>query len=222
MKSPVQSHSPKIRVMIVDDHELVRDGIVSRLQLNPDIMICGQASNGRDACALARSTSPDVIFLDISMPGMNGLEAAREILESTPSSKILFLSIYDNPEYIREAIRIGAKGYILKDVSADEMLTALFAVHKGGTYLGSKLAIALASDGQTDQGREKYSLTQREKEVLQRIAHGRTNKEIADELEISVRTVESHRMSIREKTGGGNAASLSIIAQELNLPAKKH
>ena len=86
----------------------------------------------------------------------------------------------------------------------------------------SKLAIALAAGGQTDQGREKYNLTQREKEVLQRIAYGRSNREIADELEISVRTVESHRMSIREKTGGGNAASLSIIAQELNLPPKKH
>ena len=222
MKAPVQSHSPKIRVMIVDDHELVRDGIAARLQMNPDIVICGQASNGRDACMMARSTQPDVIFLDISMPGMNGLEAAREILENSPSSKILFLSIYDNPEYIREAIRIGAKGYILKDVSADEMLTALLAVHKGGTYLGSKLAIALTSEAPTDQGKEKYNLTQREKEVLQRIANGKTNKEIADELEISVRTVESHRMSIREKTGGGNAASLSIIAQELNLPSKKH
>lgn len=205
-----------VKVMIVDDHELVRDGIVARLQLSQNITICAQGSDGKEACLLAKEHRPDIIFLDISMPEMNGLEAASQILADCPTAKILFLSIYDNPEYVREAIKIGAKGFLLKDVSADEMLTALFAVHKGGTYLGSKISYALAANGGGICD-NKYKLTQREKEVLQAIAKGKTNKEIADAMAISVRTVESHRMSIREKTGGGNAASLSKIAQELNL-----
>lgn len=206
-----------VEVLIVDDHEVVRDGIAARLQLNEKISVVGHASNGSEACDMARRLQPDIIFMDISMPEMNGLEASKKILEENPTSKVMFLSIYDNPEYIREAIRIGAKGFILKDISADEMLTALFAVHKGGTYLGSKVSFALASGDQTTKTDEKYNLTMREKEVLQRIAKGMINKEIADNLRISVRTVESHRMSIREKTGGGNAASLSRIAQELEL-----
>lgn len=217
MKIEMNPEEKAVKVMIVDDHELVRDGIIARLQLSENIAICGQAANGKEACLLARKLQPDVIFLDISMPEMNGLEAASQILSDCPSSKILFLSIYDNPEYVREAIKIGAKGYLLKDVTADEMLTALFAVHKGGTYLGSKVAYALTADSRDDATNEKYNLTQREKEVLQGIAKGTSNKEIAEALSISVRTVESHRMSIREKTSGGNAATLSIIAQELNL-----
>ncbi|MGB7288134.1 MAG: response regulator transcription factor [Salaquimonas sp.] len=205
-----------IQVIIVDDHQLVREGIASRLQLNEKISICAQASSGLEACKLAESLDPDIIFMDISMPDMNGLEAAKRILSIKPEAKILFLSIYDNPEYIREAISIGAKGYLLKDVSAEEMMTSLLAVYKGGTYLSSKVAFALSSSRETETD-DKYNLTLREKQVLKLIASGKANKEIAESFSISVRTVESHRMSIREKTGGGNAATLSIIAQELKL-----
>ncbi len=211
------SENEKITVMIVDDHQLVREGIAARLQSFDNVEICGEASNGLEACDLAKDLTPDVIFMDISMPEMNGLEAAQKILTFTPTSKILFLSIYDNPEYVREAIKIGAKGYILKDVSAEEMMTALMAVHHGGTYLGSKVASALASPSQNSIPETKYNLTARELEILKLIAEGRLNRQIAKTLSISTRTVESHRMSIREKTGGGNAATLSVIAQELGV-----
>jgi len=201
----------------VDDHQLVREGISSRLQANRSISICAEAANGLQACELARQLDPDIILMDISMPEMNGLEAAAEILRGNPASRILFLSIYDNPEYIQEALRIGAKGYILKDVSAEEMMTAIVAVRNGGTYLGSKVTFSLSANAGQETQKCKYNLTNREKEVLRLIAQGQANKEIGDALAISVRTVESHRMAIREKTGGGNAATLTIVAKELKL-----
>ena len=161
---------------------------------------------------------PDVIFLDISMPGMNGLEAAEKILAQSPQRKIVFLSIYDNPEYVSEALRVGAKGYLLKDVSKEEMSTAVNAVFNGGTYLGSKVGQALrtGTDKEPEQACQ-YNLSDRERQVLCEIAKGSKNKAIAEKLKISVRTVESHRLTLREKTGGGNAAELFRIASELGL-----
>jgi len=162
----------KIRILIADDHDLVREGLVARLNISDEMEVCGEADNGISALEKAQFLKPDIIFLDISMPGMTGLEVGEKILSVSPKNKIIFLSVYDNPEYIREALRIGAKG---------------------------------------------YKLSGREKEVLAEIALGVTNKEIAEKLRISVRTVESHRLAIREKTGGGNAAALFKIANELGL-----
>ncbi|MCB1459629.1 MAG: response regulator transcription factor [Nitratireductor sp.] len=201
--------------MVVDDHDLVRDGIRARLASAPGIELCGECSSADEAIALAATARPDVILLDISMPGMNGLEAAPVLSTASPLSRILFLSIYDNEQYVQEALRVGGAGYLLKDVSRNEMLSAIMAVASGGTYIGSKLVNALTNRvGGTDN---RFGLTLREVEILGGIARGKTNKEIAADLEISVRTVESHRLSIREKTGGGNAAQLSRIADELGL-----
>ena len=190
------SEAQKIRVLVADDHDLVRDGIRSRLTLDGDIEICAEASNGSEAIDLAKKHNPDVIMLDISMPGTNGFEAAGKILADNRQSRIIFLSIYDNPEYIQEAIRIGARGYLLKDVSREEMLLALKAINNGGTYLGSQVALSLAD---ATQPCANYNLTSRETEVLKLVANGLSNREIAERLSISIRTVESHRLSLREK-----------------------
>ena len=207
----------KIRILIADDHDLVREGLVARLNISENMEVCGEANNGLVALEKAQSLKPDIIFLDISMPKMTGLEAAEKILAASPDNKIIFLSVYDNPEYIHEALRIGAKGYLLKDISREEMNLAVTAVFNGGTYLGSKVAQAFDTKQTSDKPHNQYKLSERERQVLAEIALGVTNKEIAEKLKISVRTVESHRLAIREKTGGGNAAALFKIANELGL-----
>lgn len=213
--------SQKIRLIIADDHDLVREGIHSRLVTEADIDIIGEAKNGREAIELCGLHEPDLLLLDISMPELNGLEAARIIRQDMPDIKILFLSVYDNEEYVQEALRIGANGFVLKDASKSEMLNAIKMASEGATYLGPKLSKSIAASmGANIGGRPSasdYGLTNREKQVLSAISKGMPNKQIADDMNISVRTVESHRMSIREKTGGGNAVMLTKIATELGL-----
>ena len=213
-----RSDGTRIRLVIVDDHDLLREGIRSRLAEEDCVDIVGEGRNGRQAVELCRSLEPDLVLLDISMPEMNGLEAAKKIKQTHPETKILFLSIYDNEEYVQEALRIGANGFVLKDVSKDEMINAIRSVAQGATYLGPQAAASLA--GRTVDKlvpANDYGLTEREKQVLAAVSKGMTNRQIAEQLHISVRTVESHRLSIREKTGGGNAVALSKIANRLGL-----
>jgi DNA-binding NarL/FixJ family response regulator len=207
-----------IKIIIVDDHDLLREGISARLADVNYIEIIAEGCNGREAIELCQRLRPDVLLMDISMPVMNGLEAAKIIRETGLKTRILFLSIYDDNEYIQEALRIGANGFVLKDVSKPEMLNAIKSVAEGATYLGPKVAASLqkGTDRQTKTA-DTYRLTRREKQVLGLIAEGHLNKEIAYRLDISIRTVESHRSSIRDKTGGGNAAALSRIARDLGL-----
>lgn len=213
-----RSNDDRLRLVIADDHDLLREGIRSRLADEDFVHIVGEASNGREALELCLSLQPDMALLDISMPEMNGLEAAREIKRELPDIKILFLSIYDNEEYVQEALRIGANGFVLKDVSKPEMINAIRAVSQGATYLGPQAAASLA--GRTSEKLipvDDFGLTEREKQVLTAVSRGLTNRQIAERLHISVRTVESHRLSIREKTGGGNAVALSKIANRMGL-----
>lgn len=211
----------KIKLIIADDHDLVREGIHSRLVTEANIEIIGEAKNGREAIELCRLYEPDLLLLDISMPELNGLEAAKIIRQDMPNIKILFLSVYDNEEYVQEALRIGANGFVLKDASKSEMLNAIKMAFEGATYLGPKLSKSIAASMGANIGERScttdYGLTNREKQVLSAISKGMPNKQIADDMNISVRTVESHRMSIREKTGGGNAVMLTKIATELGL-----
>ncbi|MCR9135303.1 MAG: response regulator transcription factor [Alphaproteobacteria bacterium] len=214
----VKSDGARLRLVIADDHDLLRDGIRSRLSDEEFVDIVGEARNGREAVELCLQLHPDMVLLDISMPELNGLEAAAQIKQSLSDIKILFLSIYDNEEYVREALRIGANGFVLKDVSKAEMINAIKSVALGATYLGPQAAASLAKRPMAEgQNIGDFGLTSREKEVLAAVSKGLTNREIALQLSISVRTVESHRLSIREKTGGGNAVALSKIAGKLGL-----
>lgn len=210
--------TPTINLLIVDDHDLLREGIVARLSDVSNIKIIGQGCNGKEAIALCKEHEPDVLLMDISMPEMNGLEAAKEINLLGLKTRILFLSIYDDNEYVQEALRIGASGFVLKDVSKPEMLNAIKSVSEGAIYLGPKVAASLQSaTPQMSVKIKDYGLTNRERQVLSLIAEGHLNKEIAYRLDISIRTVESHRSVIRDKTGGGNAATLARIARQLGL-----
>ncbi len=206
-----------LRILLADDHELVRDGIRARLESTRNFSVIGEATNGEEAVELALRLKPDLIMLDVSMPLKNGLEVAREIRTRNADARILILSIYDNPEYVRGAMQAGANGYILKDVSATDMIRAITSIASGGYYFSSQVAPTLMGLEAKPVVDDPYGLTEREREVLGAIAKGRSNKETAKALDISVRTVESHRLNIRDKVGGGNAAHLARIAQKLNL-----
>ena len=209
----VQPDAP-VRLLIVDDHELVRDGIRARLESESGVEIIGEAGDGEEAVALVEQLQPDLVMLDINMPNMNGLDAAEEIRARELPCHILILSLYDNSEYVRRAVALGTNGYLLKDVSQDEMTKAIKVAAKGEFYVSESLAHSLDIE---NNGADPYNLTDREREILAAIAAGKLNKQIAGELDISVRTVESHRSAIRQKTGGGNAAGLTRIAAELGL-----
>lgn len=208
---------PPVRILIVDDHALVRDGIRARLATRPELEVVGEGGDGTGAAELAAELVPDLVMLDISMPGISGLDAIEPIRRASPATKILMLSMYDNPEYVRRAVQNGAHGYILKDVSITEMINAVTSVAAGGLYFSPKAGQSLMQPPADEPGDNRYGLTSRETEILIAIADGLSNKEIASAFKISVRTVESHRQNIRDKVGGGNAAHLARIAGELGL-----
>ena len=206
-----------ITVVLADDHELVRDGIRARLSRVDSLEVIGEATNGKEALELVAALKPSVVLMDVSMPLMNGLEAASIIRNQYPQTRVLILSIYDNPEYVRGVVQAGAKGYILKDISAKEMITAILSVANGAYYFSSAVGPTLVGATKSAPVDDPYGLTDREKQVLAAIAKGQPNKEVAKNLGISVRTVESHRLNLREKVGCKNAAQLYKVAQELGL-----
>jgi DNA-binding NarL/FixJ family response regulator len=204
-----------IRLLIADDHELVRDGIRARLEAEPHFEVVGEASNGRKAVELTETLKPDVVMMDMSMPEQNGLEATADIRARGYTCGILILSIFDTQEYVRGALDAGANGYILKDVSADEMNRAIQTVASGGVHLSTQVASSVTASSR--QGDDDRVLTPRERDVLRLVAQGQSNKEVAQQLGISVRTVESHRQNLRDKTDSGNTADLVRLAQQLGL-----
>ncbi len=206
--------SRKIRVMVADDHTLVRQGIRSLLEAFDEIDVIGEAENGVQAVDLAAELSPDVVLMDVNMPVMNGMDAMREISRRGLDCKVLVISIFDNQEYVVDVMRSGAKGYILKDVSATEMLNAVKSIFDGGTYFSATVTESLLSPEPTESETERFSLplTPRELEILKLIARGKSAKEIARELDISVRTAETHRQNVRRKLDARNAAELTMIA----------
>ncbi|MBV1788611.1 response regulator transcription factor [Marinobacterium sp. D7] len=208
-----------IKVILVDDHPLVLDGIRARLEDEPGIDVVGEACNGLQAVEKAQALKPDVMLMDVSMPVMNGFEATRELRERCPEVRVLILSMHDNREYILQLIQSGASGYILKDVSSEEMVKAIETVHQGGTYFSSGASQTLFSrfDEPVSAAQDSGVLTRRELTVLKLLAEGRNNKEIARELDISVRTVETHRQNIKSKLNIQTAAGLVRYAIEHNL-----
>ncbi len=210
-----------IRVLLVDDHPLVLDGINACLSSEPEIEVVGQAHNGLEALEMAETITPDVVLMDVSMPVMNGLEATKEMKIRFPSSRVLILSMHENREYILQLIQSGAAGYVLKDVSSEELVRAIGVVHQGGTYFSSRASEALVKQfdigKKMDEGDSRPSLTKREESVLKLLAEGGSNKDIARKLDISVRTVETHRQNIKQKLNIQTAAGLAKFAIENNI-----
>ena len=209
-----------IRVAVVDDHTIVRAGIRMVLEADPDFVVVGEADTAAGAIALAKNEQPDVILVDINLPDESGLRAAESIITSHPTVRLLMLSVHDDQEIVRESVRIGAHGYLRKDTTPGDLRTAIRAVHAGDAYFSPSVARTLAEALRARpvpvaDGLER--LTERERDVLARIAGGRSNKEIAGELGISVRTVESHRDSLMRKTGLRNVAALTRLALESGL-----
>lgn len=208
------SMKPEIKVLVADDHPLVSEGISMCLEAFDNISIVGTAMNGVEALEKAKSLSPDVVILDINMPQMNGLEALTQFAEELPTVKLLMLSMHDNREYVVNAIRNGARGYILKDVASAEVAKAVEAVYQGGLYFSSGLSEALLEVGaESVTGK----LTAREEDVLAKLAMGQSNKEVALTLDISVRTVETHRKNIKRKLGISSTAGLTRFAMDNGL-----
>ncbi|MBN9888061.1 response regulator transcription factor [Salipiger abyssi] len=198
------------RVAIVDDHPLVAEGIEAILDSYDEIDVVGTLSGGQEMIDALDELAPDVILMDLNMPGLNGLSATEMILERRPETRILVLSMHDTPEYISTALGHGAVGYVLKDVPTDEIKRAIDTVMAGGRYLctGAEGALRPVMTG----GREQ--LTNREQTVLLQLAQGKSNKEVALALDISVRTVETHRKNIKRKLGISSTAGLTRYALE--------
>lgn len=199
-----------IRVCIVDDHPMVTEGIQSILESYDDIEVVGTLTNGQEAVDRVQSLEPDVMLLDLNMPGLSGLNATEMILEERPETRILILSMHDSPEYISTALSHGAKGYILKDVPTEEIRTAIDTVMAGGEYLCTGAKGSLSP--KIADGREP--LTNREQTILLELAQGKSNKDVANVLGISVRTVETHRNNIKRKLGISSTAGLTRYAME--------
>jgi two-component system response regulator NreC len=189
-----------IEVVLVDDHAVVRSGLRLLLEKQDDIEVVGEAGNAKDAIFRARSLKPDVILLDVVMPGESGIEVLPKLLKESPETKVLVLSMQDDPSYVREAFAAGASGYVLKEAADEEVVSAVREIADGGRYVHPALgARIVAAEAEQRAATEADPLSEREREVLRLLALGHTNQEIAEQLYISVRTAESHRAHIMQK-----------------------
>ncbi len=212
----------RIRTLVVDDHTLVRQGIVGLLESQPDIEVVGQVGTGRDALEACRTLTPDVILMDVAMPGISGLDATREIKLEQPSVQVVILTIHDREDYLFQALRAGASGYVLKGADVRDLLTAVRSAHRGEVYLYPSVTRKLVGDylrrARSGEDRATWDgLTDREREILGLIAQGRTTPEIAVELVLSPHTVQSHRDHIMAKLSLHSKAALIRYAVERGL-----
>ncbi len=210
-----------IRVLVADDHTIVRSGIRHVLESEPGFTVVAEASTGGEALELASSLHPDVVVLDISMPGESGLRVAAELRRRVPETHVLILSMHDNTEYVLESLRAGAHGYLLKDTAATELRDAIRAVRRGESFfsppIASRLSAVVRGDAAESSAGALGQLTARERQVLVGVAQGHTNREIATQLGISHRTVETHRESLMRKLGVRTVAGLTRLALEAGL-----
>lgn len=189
----------KIKVLVADDHAIVRQGFRRILDANDDLEVVGEASTGRQVLEKARELQPDLVLMDVSMPELNGIEATRRLKQESRYSKVLALSMHKDNVYVREILRAGAAGYVLKDCAEDELVHAVRAVARGEAYLSPGVAGAVLSDYRKHVTDPIDLLSSREREVLQMLAEGKTNKDVAVSLNLSVFTVDAHRGRIMEK-----------------------
>ena len=210
------------RVLIVDDHTLLRAGLRALLAQDPDIEIVGEAADGRDAVRAVGQLSPHLVLMDLTMPGMNGIEAVTEIKRRYPEVRILVMTLHKTEDFIHASLRAGADGYILKDATHEELRLAIRSVLQGKTYLSmdvsGKVVSGYLGGGKTRSGSSVFdTLTHREREILKLVAEGKSNKQIAEFLSLSVKTVEKHRSNLMMKLDVHNAAGLTAFAIEKGL-----
>ena len=198
-----------VRLFLVDDHPLVRDGLRARLEPLPGIEIVGEAGSAAEALALIERLQPDLVLADVGMKDMNGIELAALLQQRQPAVRVVMLSMYDNPEYVQQALSAGARGYVLKDAPAAEIVAAIDAVSAGGTFLSPAVSQRLFRNQAP-----KPLLTPRESEILSALGRGQSSKQIARDLGLSVRTVEAHRQSIKRRLGIDGQAELIKYAVE--------
>jgi two-component system nitrate/nitrite response regulator NarL len=213
------SASRKIKVLLVDDHRLVREGIRSSLDPYGSISVVGEAANGNEAIRKVKELHPDVVLMDLNMPEMGGLEATPLVRKLNPGTKVIALTMHDNKEYVFQILRAGAQGYVLKDTSAEELVRAVESVARGEAFFSPAVSRILLQDFVQAEPEVKRAevLSEREREVLQLIAQGQTSKEVASKLSLSARTVETYRVRIKRKLKARNIAELLKKARERRL-----
>lgn len=210
----------KIRILIVDDHAILREGLRALLSYYDDVEVVGEAQDGLEALTLVEKIQPDIVLMDIAMPGMNGFEATRRIYERFPNTHVLVLTQYEEWQYVMPLLKAGADGYILKRALGSDLISAVRAIYRGDSFLYPPVAKVVLD--QVQQSGDKPAahtkdLTMREKEVLALIMEGKTNRQIALELSLSIKTVEWHRSNIMEKLGVNSLAELMHYAYKYDL-----
>ena len=218
----------QIKIALVDDHKLVRNGIKSLLEEEKDIVVVSEGSNGLEAVSIVKNIQPDILIIDVRMPEMNGIEAVGRIRELNTSTKVIVLSMHDSEDYIIQSIKAGASGYLLKDTDKKEFIKAIRTVYDGGKYFSGDISNVIVSNYLQNSSKEtkkiaiipesgSFGLTKKERQILTLILSGKTNIEISDILNNSKRTVETHRFNMMKKMGVKNLMELSSKASQSGL-----
>lgn len=202
----------KIRVLLADDHKILRKGVRMLIDSQPDMEVVGEAKTGREAIEEARQLKPDIVVMDVSMPELNGIESTRQICGEMKNVKVVALSMHRDLVYVREILRAGASGYLVKDSEDDDLVKAIRAIHQVEAFLSPAISDAVLTDYRRHVSNPVDLLTSREREVLTMVADGKTNKEIATTLNLSVYTIESHRGSVMEKLNLHNTGDIVRFA----------
>jgi len=211
-----------LRILVADDHEVVRKGLLALLQQQPEWQICGEASDGREAVAKAAELNPEIVILDIGMPTLNGLEATRQILKTNPDTKVLILTLHDSDQLVQDVLNAGARGFLLKSDAARDLVAAVEALRREKTYFTSKVA-SMVLEGylkrvtNTSVAPVRNRLTPREREIVQLLAEGKSTKEVAVVLNLSVKTAETHRANIMRKLDLHSVSDLVLYAVRNNI-----
>jgi len=212
-----------LRILLADDHEIVRRGLCALLRAQPDWDVCGEASNGREAVEKTMQLQPEVVILDVGMPSLNGLEATRQILKANPQVKVLILTLHDSDQVVQEVLNAGARGFILKSDAARDLVAAVDALRRGKIYFTPKVA-SMVLDGYLRPDKRTGSetttrsrLTPREREIVQLLAEGKSSKEVAVVLGLSVKTAETHRSNIMRKLELHSVSDLVLYAVRNNI-----
>jgi two-component system response regulator NreC len=208
---------PITKILLADDHTIVRQGLKLIISSHAELQVIGEAANGREVLELAEKLKPDVILMDVAMPELNGIEATRRLHEVSPRTKVLVMSMHKEGVYVREILKAGARGYILKDAIDTELISAIQSVARGDGYISPAVSGTLLSDYRQNITNPLDLLSSREREVLQLIAEGKTNKEVATRLNLSVYTVDSHRGKIMEKLNLHSTGELVRFAVKQGL-----